>query len=84
MTARTRISEGRMVVAPILGGASAIAGELAWLHARAVEAAGLLCGQAATPHCGWCVTAGGLAFVAVAVAARLDQRLAAPAVARFK
>lgn len=42
---------------------SAVSAELAWLHARELSAFGVICGGA-TPHCGWCVSAAGLAALA--------------------
>lgn len=36
---------------------AAVSAEFAWLHARAIEAMGVICGDAPALHCGWCPTA---------------------------
>lgn len=40
----------------VLAGA-AVSAELAWLHARSIQALGVICGQGPDPHCAWCPTA---------------------------
>lgn len=61
---------------------AAVSTELAWLHARALSALGVICGGA-TPHCGWCVSAVALGLIgAAALAAEWRaQSLAAVALA---
>lgn len=49
-------SEVLATVGAVLMGAGAVSAELAWLHARAMDAQGLLCG-ASEPHCAWCALA---------------------------
>ncbi len=59
----------------ILGAAALVAADLARGHMALV---GAVCGVAAQPHCGWCVTAAGLtlaALSAVVIAVR-PQRAA--------
>lgn len=71
----------RMIGAGAAFVGAAVSTELAWLHARALSALGVICGGA-TPHCGWCVSAVALGLIgAAALAAEWRvQRMAAVAV----
>jgi len=78
------MSRLRMIVAGAAIVGAAVSGELAWLHARSLEAFGVICGGL-TPHCGWCVSAvvsGAVAAAALTAEWRARRPVAVPVKAK--
>lgn len=44
----------RMISASACLVGAAISLDMAWLHARSIEALGVICGRSAEVHCAWC------------------------------
>lgn len=63
---------------------AAVSAELAWLHARAIQALGVICGTQPSPHCIWCPTALVLLAAGMVLISRSRRRHADPAYALAK
>lgn len=63
---------------------AAVSAEFAWLHARAIQALGVICGSQPSPHCIWCPTALVLLAAGLVLLSRSRRLRAAPAYAPAK